>query len=216
MARMPDPVSFIHKRQIFQLFFLLDPDIYICVVKNQKTMKDKEVVQLYGKTFIYYSNIGLVYRHPTKILWKERNLPENKGTIDALVKKVRDAISEYRKNNGINPPRDHVRSILRGQEPTQPKSLMDYYNEFLAFKKEQVDKGELRPTSMSDITSLKSALQGFEEQTKTKFHLSDINEDFIGKFKEYLLTIKKVSENTAQKRINSLKVFLKYFDGLKT
>jgi hypothetical protein len=176
---------------------------------------DKEVVQLYGKTFIYYSNKGLVYRHPTKILWKERNLPENKGIIDDLVKKVRESIAEYRKNNGINSPRDHVRSILRGQEPTQTKSLGDYYNEFIDFKRRQVDKGELRPTSMSDISSLKSALQGFEEISKTKFHLADINEGFVDRFREYLLTIKKVSSNTAQKRINSWKAFLKYCEDRK-
>ena len=178
-------------------------------------MKDKEVVQLNGKVFIYYSNKGLVYRHPTKILWNEKELPQNKELIYNLVKKVRDAISDYRKNNGVNPSRDDIRSILRGQEPIQTKSLMDCYSEFVTFKKDQVDKGEIRPTSMSDISSLKSALLGFEEISKTKFQLSDINEDFIGRFKEYLVNVKKVSENTAQKRINSLKIFVKYCQELK-
>jgi hypothetical protein len=65
---------------------------------------------------------------------------------------------------------------------------------------------------LSDIVSLKSALLGYEEYSSTKYHLSDINEDFLGRFKEYLLTKKKVSENTAQKRINSLKAFLIYYE----
>jgi hypothetical protein len=178
-------------------------------------MKDKEVVQLNSKVFIYYSNKGLVYRHPTKILWDEKELPQNKEVIDAMVKKVRDAVSEYRKNNGTNPLRDHVRSILRGEESKQPKSLMDCYSDFITFKKEQVNKGDLRPNSMSDIVSLKSALAGFEEHSKTKFQLSDINEDFIGRFRKYLLVVKKVSENTTQKRLNSLKVFMKYCEDQK-
>ena len=196
--------------------FLNKHPLYLCAnIIKTLTMKDKEVVQLNGKVFIYYSNKGLVIRHPTKILWEERNLPENTNTIDTLVKKVRDAISEYRKINGINPPRDHVRSILRGEEPNPPNSLMDCYSDFVAFKMDQVEKGELRQTSMSDISSLKSALLGFEDHSKTKFQISDINEDFIGKFKDYLLSVKKVSENTAQKRINSLKVFVKYCEELK-
>jgi len=176
-------------------------------------MKDKEVVQLNGKVFIYYSNKGLVYRHPTKILWNEKELPLNKELIDSLVQKVRDAIEDYRKINGTNPPRDYIRSILRGEETKQPKSLMDRYSDFVTFKKEQVEKGELRPTSMTDIVSLKSALLGFEEQSKTKFQLSDVNDDFIGRFREYLVTMRGLSSNTAQKRINSLNVFIDYCEG---
>jgi hypothetical protein len=176
---------------------------------------DKEVIQLNGKTFIYYSNKGLVYRHPTKIQWKERSLPHNKELMDILVKKVRDAISEYRKNNGINPPRDFIRSTLRGEETTEQKNLLDSYIEFLSHKKDQVNNGKLQPNSMVDFNSLKSALLAFEKHSKTEFHLSDINEDFIGRFKEYLISVRELSSNTTQKRINSLKVFMKYCEDFR-
>jgi hypothetical protein len=62
-------------------------------------MKDKDVVQLKGKTFIYYSNTGLVYRHTTKIPWEEKTFPQNKEIIDCLVKKQRTAVSQYLKEN---------------------------------------------------------------------------------------------------------------------
>jgi len=73
--------------------------------------KDKEVVQLNGKTFIYYSNKGLVYRHPTKILWDERNQSHNKEVIDNLVKKVRDAVAQYQTEHNTNPSRDYIRIL---------------------------------------------------------------------------------------------------------
>jgi len=180
-----------------------------------KDKENKEVVQLYGKVFIYYSNKGLVYRHPTKIPWDEKNLPQNKEVIDSLVKKVRDAVSQHQKEHNTNPPRDYIRDLIRGKATTEKKNLMDYYNEFISSKKDQVKTGGLNPNSIGDLNSLKSALGGFEEHSKTKFQISDINEDFIGKFKDYLLTVKNVSENTAQKRINSLKVFVKYFEEKK-
>jgi hypothetical protein len=171
---------------------------------------NKEIVQLKGKTYIYYSNKGLVLRMALKIPWTDRNLPQNKELIDAMVKKLRDAVFQYGIDHGVNPSRDYIRDILKEGSMLESKKLLDYYSEFVASKKEQVDKGELLPTSMSDISSLKSALTGFEEQSKTKFRISDVNEDFIGRFNEYLLNVKKVSSNTAQKRINSLKGFMKY------
>ena len=173
---------------------------------------NKEVVQLKGKTYIYYSNKGLVLRKALGIPWPERNLPKNKELIDGMVKKLRDAVSQYRNDHGVNPSRDYIRDVLKKEPIRESKNLLEYYNEFLASKKEQVQIGELNPNSLSDIVSLKSALLGYEEYSSTKYHLSDINEDFLGRFKEYLLTKKKVSENTAQKRINSLKAFLIYYD----
>ena len=176
---------------------------------------EKEVVQLNGKTFIYYSNKGLVYRHPTKILWDERNLPQNKEVIDTLVKIQQDGISLYQTEHKINPSRDYIRDLIRGNETTKKKNLINSFSEFLANKKEQVKTGGLNLSSMGDLTSLNSALLAFEDETKTKFQLSDLTEDFVSRFKEFLLSERKLSSNTTQKRINSLKVFIEYCEGKK-
>ncbi|MBL7113795.1 MAG: hypothetical protein ISS19_17790 [Bacteroidales bacterium] len=53
-------------------------------------MKDKEIVQLNGKVFLYYSNKGLVFRYPTGISSKDQSIPENQNIINSLVKKLRD------------------------------------------------------------------------------------------------------------------------------
>ena len=48
-------------------------------------MVQKEVIQLKGKTYIYYSNKGEVLRIVTSILWKDRGLPQNEKLINGLV-----------------------------------------------------------------------------------------------------------------------------------
>ena len=51
-------------------------------------MVQREVVQLKGKTCIYYSSKGKVLRLATGIDWKDRTLPQNEKLINNLVKKL--------------------------------------------------------------------------------------------------------------------------------
>jgi len=113
-------------------------------------MKDKEVVQLNGKVFIYYSNKGLVLRLSTGIDWKTQSKPENQKTINGLVNKLRDTITSYRIEFGGNPSRDYVRSKMKDENIQEKSCLMDYYKEFLSCKNTQIKNGNLKPQTLID------------------------------------------------------------------
>ena len=173
-------------------------------------MSTKEVVELKGKTCIYYSNKGKVLRLPTGILWKDRLQPKNEQLINSLVKKLQDIIWAYRMDHdGSNPTRDHVRAMMKG-ESFQKDSLIDYYREFYGYKTDQVKNGNLQPNSLIDYKTLRTVLMDFEKLSKTKFQLTDITEDFVNRFKSYLLTKRNLNNNSTLKRLKSLKVFINY------
>jgi integrase len=177
-------------------------------------MKDKEIVQVQNRVFVYYSNKGLVYRHPTGVNWKDRNLPQNEQLLSSLVKKLRDIIHSYRMEHGANPPRDYVKSWMK-DETQQKEGLMDYYREFWNYKSNEVKNGNLQPHSLIDYRTLRSALTEFEKETRKKFQLTDITEDFVNRFKGFLLNKRKLNNNSTKKRLKSLKVFINYCEDKK-
>lgn len=107
------------------------------------------------------------------------------------------------------------------------------YNEEKSQKKhmEDVKNGETRklhPT-MKDYISCANALEDYEYDTKTQYYLSDITEDFIEDFKEWLVEERKSSEQhkyktsggmsnkTINKRLENLAAFIKsYYDDEAT
>ena len=89
-------------------------------------MRDKEVVQLNGKVFLYYSNKGLVFRYPTGISSKDQGTQENQNIINSLVKKLRDIIYTFKLENGNNPSRDYVRSKMKDESQPNTATLQDY------------------------------------------------------------------------------------------
>ena len=78
-------------------------------------MRDKEVISLKNKIFIYYSNKGQVFRYPTGIDPKQQQQPENQKIIQSLVKKLRDIIYTFKLENGVNPSRDFVKSKMKDE-----------------------------------------------------------------------------------------------------
>ena len=178
-------------------------------------MKDKEVVQLNGKAFLYYSHKGMVLRLPTGIDWKNQNQPESQKVINSLVKKLRDIVSSYRIEFGSNPSRDFVRSKMKDESLQEKSCLMDYYKEFLSIKNTQVKNGNLKPQTLIDYTALKGAIIDFEKKSKTTFQLKDVSEDFINKFKGYFLSTRKMNNNSVKKRLKTFKIFLNYCESKK-
>lgn len=173
-------------------------------------MNDKEVVQLSGKVFIYYSNKGLVLRLPTKIEWKDRNNEENKPTIENLVKKLRGIISAYMAENGCKPSRDFVKGKLKEEIPSPSLLLKDVLDHFLQSKKKEVEDGIMKPGSLTDFSSFKGAMTDFETNSETTFQISDITDDFISRFLNYLKTERNLSEDSCKKRLRTLKSFLTF------
>lgn len=178
-------------------------------------MKDKEVVQLNGNVFIYYSNRGLVLRLPTGIDWKSQSRPENQKIINGLVNKLRDTVTSYRIEFGTNPSRDYVKSKMKGESIQEKSCLMDYYKEFLSFKNMEVTNGNLKPQTLIDYNALKGAITDFEKKSKTTFQLKDVSEEFINKFKGYFLLTRKMNNNSVKKRLKTFKIFLNYCESKK-
>jgi len=177
-------------------------------------MKDKEVIQLKGKIFIYYSNKGLVFRYPTGIDPKQQNTPENQQIIQSLVKKQRDIIYQYRLENGTNPPREYVKSKMRGELLSRNSSLQDYIKEFIGFKQSEVKHGNIKQQSILDYKNLQSSLSNFEKATKKQIQLIGVTEDMVNRFKLYLIK-KGLNNNTIKKRLKSFKIFLNYCESKK-
>lgn len=177
-------------------------------------MKDKEVIQLKGKIFIYYSNKGLVFRYPTGIDPKQQNTPENQKIIQSLVKKQRDIIYQYRLDNGTNPPREYVKSKMRGELLSRNSSLQDYIKEFMGFKQSEVKHGNIKQQSILDYKNLQSSLLNFEKATKKQIQLIGVTEDMVNRFKLYLIK-KGLNNNTIKKRLKSFKIFLNYCESKK-
>ena len=190
-------------------FFLPDDRRYI-----SDHMADKEIVQIQNRVFVYYSHKGLVYRHPTGIEWEDRNQLQNEQLVGSLVKKQRDIIHSYKMEHGINPPRDYVRSWMRDESPHKD-GMMDYYREFWNYKSDEVKNGTLQPYSLIDYRTLRSALVEFGKFSNRKIQLTDLTEEFVDRFKEYLLENHKINNNTLKKRLKALKVFINYCEDKK-
>jgi len=178
-------------------------------------MKDKEVVQLKGKVFIYYSCKGLVLRMPLGIEWKSRTQPENKTIIDTYVNRLREIVSSYIKENGCKPSRDFVKSKLKSENTSEKSNLIDYYEEFLSAKRTDIKNGNLKQASLTDFTSLRGALVDFEKKSETTFKFTDISEDFVSRFMTYLQTTRKLNPDSCKKRLNSFKAFLNFCEEKK-
>ncbi len=177
-------------------------------------MKDKEVITLNGKVFIYYSNKGLVFRYPTGIDTKQQNTPENQHIIQSLVKKQRDIIYQYRMENGTNPSREYVKSKMKGEILSCNATLQDYIKEFMGFKQTEVKHGNIKQQSILDYKNLQSSISNFEKTTKKQIQLTGVTEDMVNRFKLYLIK-KGLNNNTIKKRLKSFKIFLNYCESKK-
>ena len=178
-------------------------------------MKEKEVVQLNGKVFLYYSNKGLVFRYPTGISTKDQGSQENQNIINSLVKKLRDIVYQYKMENGGNPSRDFVRSRMRDERlPNNNSTLQDYLKEFISYKNTEVTNGNLKPQSLTDYTNLRSSLIEFDKTNKKKLQLSDVSEDMVNRFKLHLMK-KGLNNNSIKKKLKSFKIFLNYCESKK-
>lgn len=127
----------------------------------------------------------------------------------------------------LNKPRDTDKNT----EANDGSLLPDFrsYNEDKGQKKHAEDKknGETRqqhPT-MKDYISAANALEDYEYDTKQQYHLSDIDEDFLEDFKEWLAEEHVNSEEhkyscrgdmtnkTINKRLENLAAFIKAYYG---
>jgi integrase len=177
-------------------------------------MRDKEVIALKGKVFIYYSNKGLVFRYPTGIDPKLQNQPENQKIIQSLVKKQRDIVYHYRLENGNNPPRDYIKMKMRNEMLPNNSTLQDYIKEFMTFKQNEVKHGNIKQQSLIEYKNLQSSLTAFEKASKKYFQLIEVTEDMVNKLKLHLIK-KGLNNNTIKKRLKSFKIFLNFCESRK-
>jgi integrase len=104
--------------------------------------------------------------------------------------------------------------MMKEESLPDNSTLLDYFKEFLVFKNTEVKHGNLKFQSLTDYTNLRVSLINFEKTTKKQFHLVDVTEDMVNKFKLHLIK-KGMNNNSAKKRLKSFKIFLNYCEAKK-
>lgn len=215
-------------------------------------MAIKNTKRLYyqGKVVSYFKKNGGVIRYKlckidqrflngklrVKDTYTQSNYEILNSQMDELEEKVDNAISRLLYDNPSAILNNKAIDIyLRRPQDDEKISkndgflLSDFrkYNEEKNEKKhmEDVRNGETRkqhPT-MKDYISAANAIEDFEFDTKTQYHLSDITEDFLEDFKEWLAeervnseghkyrTNGDMSDKTINKRLENLAAFIKAY-----
>jgi len=108
------------------------------------------------------------------------------------------------------------REIHRAKQATATKSVIEYYNEFLEYKRVELKDSP----SMKDYKSLHNALLDYQTTNGVKLTFDIINDkDFFNRFRNFLGTKHKggkskglLNNNTVHKRFSSLKTFLRWIE----
>lgn len=168
---------------------------------------NSKLINFRGVTHIYYSYKGTVLRISTGIPFEQSKKTENIKIIAVQKKKVDDVISSYHISKGDKPLASEVKKLLSSEEPLNTTLLLSVIQRFIERKKTSEN---FKPQSIHIYNSLYRSLEGYEELHKVKIHLSDINDNFIKKYRYYLFKHRDNNRSTSNKRIKTLKELFKW------
>jgi integrase len=173
------------------------------------------LIKVGNKACVFYSNKGQILRYATGVNWNDRNIVKNQKVIASYQSRLQQIIDNYKIENGAKPSVDYVKSELRKGIISDKEYLIDFYNEFLLSKQQDIN---VKPQSEKDYVSLKNAILDFEKDNG-RLLLTDITRNFMISFVSYLskerpkqgyLTVGKLNDNTVRKRLSSFRTFLHY------
>lgn len=84
--------------------------------------------------------------------------------------------------------------------------LINYFDRYI--NTPPIKQTKSKPRTKATLTkyiTLKNKIQSFEQHTKRKYYIKDVNIDFRDSFFEYLTTIEKLSDNTAGRYLTFVK-----------
>jgi len=174
-----------------------------------------KLLKVGNKACIYYSNKGQILRYATGVDWNERNIVKNQKVIASYQSRLQQIIDTFKIENGANPSVDYVKSELRKGIISEKQYLLDFYEEFLFSKQQDI---AVKPQSEKDYVSLKNALLDYEKDND-RLLLTDITKNFLISFVSFVsnarpekgyLTSGSLNDNTINKRITTFRTFLRY------
>lgn len=124
--------------------------------------------------------------------------------LNLFENKILDIIRTTKSNN-FNAGFDEIAIEIKAAFSINPKSFFDDFEDFISSKTAFVKAGTL-----SKYKQTKNHLESFEKDTGYKISYSNIDSLFIDKFYPYLIGKKDLIDNSANKIISYLKVFMNW------
>ena len=180
---------------------------YLCKPDKKGKCPVFLVYQMRGKKFKYYTN--------------EKVLPKHWNTKTQRAKSVADATE-------INDILEHYYAKIKKIERTfrmegnEDFTLEEVKNKFKENKKKKVGLydyfdqlidefgGSLQPRTLKKYQTVINDLREFQKHTNYRVSFDRINDTFLRKYLTYLYGERKVSQNTAEKKVSTLKTMLKH------
>jgi len=199
-----------------------------------------KVVLYKNKVYIYYKRNKVLLRYDTGIKITNKNQFSEKNGIKSNVKNYKEMnssifslqrtidgiILKYKDNPSINIDRKFVHNEIHKEKLRKDDRLLDYYNEFLEWKKNEIEENSMSINSLKDYKSIKNTILDYEKQFNTRLKLIEINKkEFITKYKIFqqkkrdrkkgYKTSGGLSQSTLHKRMILFYSFLKYIQDQK-
>lgn len=177
-------------------------------------MNDIKEIKHQDRVYIYYSKDYEILRYPAKIKWSERS--KNMEVIASLLSKMQSIVKDYVIKNGDEPSIEYVRNKMSEKQLGRANVFAENIDMFLEEKKLTISKASLK-----DFKSFQHSIMDFETAKNKKLTFDDINIKFINEYVEFLLSpIRRkdaitrggLNDNTASKRIDVLKAYMKYIE----
>lgn len=153
-----------------------------------------------GKMVIYYSHAGKIFRMPTGIPAKDKDILENKKILDEKEANMAAICREFFSINNAYPSVDYVKSKLNfiNNKRDDAESL---FNLFLESK----DKKNIRHTK-----TLLHSLKRYEKEVK-KIDINEMDEPFVFRFQDLLF--EKVGDKTNSGLMDLLRCYLEFLQN---
>jgi integrase len=189
---------------------------------NLKQEKDKaENLQIFlifnfdGKRLRYYTGKRVNLNQWDRTNQRVKTNAEVSLSLNGFLKSLANLVSkEYNdaRTLGINPSVEYLREKLLSFNFKGNGGFLDTFQEFI-----DRSKNEKAYRTIQKYSSTKTHLEEFAKHSDYKLDFESINSKFEEKFKDYLITEKKLNNNTIAKTIKVLKVFMNYaLDASKT
>lgn len=188
-----------------------------CLVKyNLKTGKDtKEALQIFlimsfkGKRLRTYTGKRIEEKNWNK--HKQRAKPQYSNAttlniyLDKLANFVEDEFNKYLIEGKEINLSDLKTAISERQNKFESIDIFETYDEFLKESKNVRTTGTIK-----NYETTLSRLKAYNQQTKDKINYQNIDSKFHLAYRDFLITKKKLSNNTIAKDIKNLKTFLNW------
>ncbi|WP_224997678.1 tyrosine-type recombinase/integrase [Cesiribacter sp. SM1] len=173
-----------------------------------------------GTIYIYYSKGGKIKRFPTGVKasadkWNIETCQPKRGAlsksdaaiVDKIYNTIHQIITDHQYKYNELPEVAHIEQALDKPASTT-EDIHELLQEYIKIKQERTEK-----TSAYSLIYVAKDLKEAEEHLGIKLTLHNLTYDFIQKFVDYCLNVKKkIQANTLAGRIQAIKEFVKWLD----